>query len=125
MNSHGGSMPSNPRAKQSAVKPKNRARSGRSKFAKGRGTTATWSGHADGGDETSALFEILRKVRKQIADENSWPAYVVLSDRTLKDLAAQMPQSLSDLHNVFGFGEKKIEKFGQRFVDAVKEYLGR
>ncbi|WP_297701624.1 DNA helicase RecQ [uncultured Fibrobacter sp.] len=105
--------------------PKSRARSGRSKFAKGRGTTATWSGQADGGDETSALFEILRKVRKQIADENSWPAYVVLSDKTLKDLAAQMPQSLSDLHNVFGFGEKKIEKFGQRFVDAVKEYLGR
>jgi ATP-dependent DNA helicase RecQ len=105
--------------------PKSRARSGRSKFAKGRGTTATWSGQADGGDETSALFEILRKVRKQIADENSWPAYVVLSDRTLKDLAAQTPQSLGDLHNVFGFGEKKIEKFGQRFVDAVKEYLGR
>ena len=105
--------------------PKSRARSGRSKFAKGRGTTATWSGQADGGDETSALFEILRKVRKQIADENSWPAYVVLSDKTLKDLAAQTPQSLSDLHNVFGFGEKKIEKFGQRFVDAVKEYLGR
>ncbi|MBS7272390.1 MAG: DNA helicase RecQ [Fibrobacter sp.] len=105
--------------------PKSRARSGRSKFAKGHGTTAAWSGLADGGDETSTLFEILRKVRKQIADENSWPAYVVLSDRTLKDLAAQMPQSLGDLHNVFGFGEKKIEKFGQRFVDAVKEFLGR
>lgn len=105
--------------------PKSRARSGRSKFAKGRGTTAAWSGQADGGDETSALFEILRKVRKQIADENSWPAYVVLSDRTLKDLTVQMPQSLGDLHNVFGFGEKKIEKFGQRFVDAVKEHLGR
>ena len=71
----------------------------------------------------NSLFEILRKVRKQIADENNWPAYVVLSDKTLKDLAYKTPLSLDELQDVFGFGEVKIEKFGQRFVNAIREYL--
>ena len=70
------------------------------------------------------LFETLRKLRKEIADENNWPAYVVLSDKTLKELSSTPPLSLEDLYGVFGFGEKKIEKFGQRFVDAITDYLG-
>ena len=81
--------------------------------------------YASTSDANEELFDVLRRTRKQIADENNWPAYVVLSDRTLKELAATPPLSIDDLHNVYGFGEKKIEKFGQRFVDAVKAYLRR
>lgn len=76
-------------------------------------------------DANEDLFEVLRKVRKQIADENNWPAYVVLSDKTLREIVSTPPLSIDDLHHVHGFGEKKIEMFGQRFVDAVKTYLKR
>ena len=86
-------------------------------------TDDAWKYINENGNEDNSLFEILRKVRKQIADENNWPAYVVLSDKTLKDLAYQTPLSLDELQDVFGFGEVKIEKFGQRFVNAIREYL--
>ena len=86
-------------------------------------TDDAWKYIDGNGNEDNSLFEILRKVRKQIADENNWPAYVVLSDKTLKDLAYKTPLSLDELQDVFGFGEVKIEKFGQRFVNAIREYL--
>lgn len=86
-------------------------------------TNDAWKYINENGNEDNSLFEILRKVRKQIADENNWPAYVVLSDKTLKDLAYKTPLSLDELQDVFGFGEVKIEKFGQRFVNAIREYL--
>ena len=86
-------------------------------------TDDAWKYIDENGNEDNSLFEILRKVRKQIADENNWPAYVVLSDKTLKDLAYKTPLSLDELQDVFGFGEVKIEKFGQRFVNAIREYL--
>ena len=77
----------------------------------------------DVADADRDLFEALRKVRRQIADENNWPAYVVLSDRTLKDLAYKAPISINELQDVFGFGEMKIRKFGQQFVDAICDYM--
>lgn len=86
-------------------------------------TDDAWKYINENGNEDNSLFEILRKVRKQIADENNWPAYVVLSDKTLKDLAYKTPLSLDELQDVFGFGEVKIEKFGQRFVNAIREYM--
>ena len=75
------------------------------------------------GNEEKVLFESLRKIRKEIADENRWPAYVVLSDRTLKEMATSRPKTIDDLYGIFGFGERKIKNFGQRFVNAILEYL--
>ena len=60
------------------------------------------------------LFDSLKKVRKAIADENSWPAYVVLSDRTLKEMTVSKPKTVDDLYGVFGFGERKIKNFGPK-----------
>ncbi|PWJ33193.1 DNA helicase RecQ [Fibrobacter succinogenes] len=90
--------------------------------AKPRSGRGAFSHTADDAEDNS-LFEALRKVRKQIADENNWPAYVVLSDRTLKDLAYKAPISINELQDVFGFGEMKIRKFGQQFVDAIRDYM--
>ncbi len=87
-------------------------------YAPDNASTASESDNAD-----KTLFEVLRKVRKQIADENNWPAYVVLSDKTLKDLAYKTPLSLDELQDVFGFGEVKIQKFGQRFIEAIHNYM--
>lgn len=99
-------------------------RSGRGAFSRASAgnTRSTFTRTADDAEDNS-LFEALRKVRRQIAEENNWPAYVVLSDRTLKDLAYKAPISINELQDVFGFGEMKIRKFGQQFVDAICDYM--
>lgn len=75
--------------------------------------------------ENTQLYEHLRKLRKLIADENQWPAYIVLSDRSLHALATNMPTTLEDFGNTFGIGEQKRDKYGQRFIDVIKEYTTR
>ena len=75
--------------------------------------------------ENAQLYEHLRKLRKLIADENQWPAYIVLSDRSLHALATNMPTTLEDFGNTFGIGEQKRDKYGQRFIDVIKEYTTR
>ena len=99
-----------------------RASFDRASFNRAGNTRTTFTRTADDAEDNS-LFEALRKVRTRIADENNWPAYVVLSDRTLKDLAYKAPISINELQDVFGFGEMKIRKFGQQFVDAICDYM--
>lgn len=60
----------------------------------------------------TARFEVLRKWRKAKATELDIPAFVVFSDRTLADIARQNPSDLDSLRNIYGVGDKKIEKFG-------------
>lgn len=57
-------------------------------------------------------FQNLRRWRKAKADELDMPAFVIFSDRTLKDLATKNPQTLDELKTIFGIGESKLEKFG-------------
>lgn len=63
-------------------------------------------------DAQEKRFQLLRKWRKAKAQELDLPAFVVFSDQTLKHLAIQNPQNLSDLGKIYGIGEAKIEKFG-------------
>ena len=106
------------------AKDETKSGSGRGAFSRASAgnTRTTFTRTADDAEDNS-LFEALRKVRRQIAEENNWPAYVVLSDRTLKDLAYKAPISINELQDVFGFGEMKIRKFGQQFVDAICDYM--
>ncbi|WP_405324810.1 DNA helicase RecQ [Fibrobacter sp.] len=111
-------------AKEDAKPKSSRTSFGRAAFSRtSAGNTHSTYAHFSDSDEDNSLFEALRKVRRQIADENNWPAYVVLSDRTLKDLAYKAPISINELQDVFGFGEMKIRKFGQQFVDAICDYM--
>ena len=73
--------------------------------------------------EDPALFEQLRQLRKTIADENHWPAYVVLSDKTLHALAAEKPTTLAQFGNVFGIGAHKCEAFGPRFIELIRRFV--
>lgn len=59
-----------------------------------------------------ARFQVLRHWRKTKATELDIPAFVVFSDKTLRDLAQKNPQSLDDLKDIYGIGDAKIEKFG-------------
>ena len=75
----------------------------------------------EAGSDNQIRFESLRSVRTQLAKASNVPAYLVLSDRSLKELCTELPQTLADLESVNGFGKVKIEKFGQAFLDALHQ----
>ena len=69
------------------------------------------------------LFERLRVLRKQVADEQNVPAYVVFTDTTLEDMARQRPTTPDALRNVSGVGERKLQLFGKQFLDVILDYV--
>lgn len=75
-----------------------------------------------GANENMELFNKLKEVRKRIADEHQWPAYVVLSDRSLHHLAIERPTTLDAFGNTFGIGEHKRVNYGTAFIEVIKEY---
>ena len=71
---------------------------------------------AGASDADRALFEVLRTQRRTIADAESVPAYVVLPDRTLWELATVRPRTPEELLAVNGIGPVKVEKYGEAFL---------
>jgi ATP-dependent DNA helicase RecQ len=69
--------------------------------------------------EAERLFESLRHLRLQLAREEGVPAYVVASDRTLRELARLRPKSASALLGVHGIGPAKAERYGTRWLAAL------
>ena len=68
------------------------------------------------------LFERLKKLRLEIAREESMPPYIIFSDKTLIDMAAKMPASKPEMLDVSGVGENKFAKYGERFLEVTEEY---
>ena len=64
----------------------------------------------------------MRAVRSKLAKEESVPAYVIFSDATLKEMAEDKPITSSDLLNVGGVGEHKLERYGSYFLDAIIDF---
>ncbi|QPW48239.1 DNA helicase RecQ [Bacillus thuringiensis] len=69
------------------------------------------------------LFEVLREVRKEIAQGEGVPPFVIFSDQTLKDMCAKMPRNDSELLTVKGIGEHKLVKYGSHFLQAVQHFI--
>ena len=63
-------------------------------------------------------FSALRKLRKQIADNDAVPAYAVFTDAELAEIAKLDKLTLTALQNIPGIGKKKVEKYGNMFVNA-------
>lgn len=70
------------------------------------------------------LYDKLRRLRKEIADEQNVPPFVVFSDATLKDMCGKLPANEGAMLNVSGVGKFKLEKYGIRFFDIIAEYAG-
>lgn len=68
-----------------------------------------------------ALFERLRRLRKQLADTAGVPPFVVFSDRTLLDMTARRPQSPESLMTVHGIGRIKAERYGAPFLEILRD----
>lgn len=68
------------------------------------------------------VFEELRRVRKNLANQENVPAYIILSDKTLVELAARKPRTMDAIAAIYGFGKVKLEKYGQIFIDALSAF---
>ncbi len=66
------------------------------------------------------LFESLRRVRRAIADERNLPAFMILSDATLRALSRLRPATRADLERVPGIGPFKAEAYGPRLLEAIR-----
>jgi ATP-dependent DNA helicase RecQ len=70
----------------------------------------------------TGLFEILRALRRQLAEERRVPAYVLFNDATLREMARVRPGSPNALLGIRGVGEKKMADLGQLFLDKIVNY---
>lgn len=77
------------------------------------------------GVEDKKLFEYLRKIRKNLADEQGYPPYIVLSDKSLHELTRMKPTTLQAFGLISGIGEFKIKKYGDTFIKAIRKYTGK
>ena len=69
------------------------------------------------------LFQRLVALRKQIAKEEKLPPYIIFHDTSLKDMVSKLPVDLEAMKNVSGVGHAKLEKYGSRFIEAIRGYL--
>jgi ATP-dependent DNA helicase RecQ len=83
----------------------------------GGGAAATGSAPA----VADALFEALRSLRKQLADAQGLPPYVIFHDATLREMVARRPQTLSQFATIRGVGEGKLARYGAQFIAALRE----
>lgn len=68
------------------------------------------------------LFEILRDIRKNIADEEDVPPFQIFPNRTLKEMATRLPRTREELLTVYGVGEHKVSRYGKQFLEAICAY---
>ena len=68
------------------------------------------------------LFEVLRKLRLEIAKEESMPPYIIFSDKTLIDMCVIKPSDEEEMLNVSGVGANKLKKYGQRFLEEIQKF---
>lgn len=71
-------------------------------------------------DFDPAVFARLRKLRKNLADENNLPPYIIFSDVTLREMAARQPASHDELLQITGIGEKKASQWGSAFLNELR-----
>ena len=69
----------------------------------------------------SRLWEALRAHRKQLAEEQGVPAYVIFHDATLAEMAERQPQTLEQLSHISGIGQRKLDAYGDSFLDVILE----
>ena len=68
------------------------------------------------------LYEKLRKLRKQLADEQGLAPYIVFADSSLKMMAQVQPQTLAEFSKISGVGNSKLAQYGDRFVAEISAY---
>lgn len=73
-------------------------------------------------EEAEALFQRLRLLRKELADQQSVPPYVIFADSSLKLMARQQPQTMVEFAQISGVGKRKLEQYGPQFTAAIRTH---
>jgi ATP-dependent DNA helicase RecQ len=68
------------------------------------------------------LLSLIKDTRRDMAQQENVPAYIIVSDATLVEIATYLPQSLDELRLISGFGDIKLARYGREFVATVKAY---
>ncbi|MBS4195971.1 DNA helicase RecQ [Lederbergia citri] len=68
------------------------------------------------------LFERLRELRREFAEKEKVPPYVIFSDATLREMSAVLPQTENELLQIKGIGERKLEAYGADFLSIINAY---
>ncbi|MCW2286281.1 ATP-dependent DNA helicase RecQ [Rhodoblastus acidophilus] len=67
------------------------------------------------------VFEALRKLRRELANDQGIAAFMVFADRTLLEMAERRPATLDELRGIHGVGERKIALYGDAFLEAIAQ----
>jgi ATP-dependent DNA helicase RecQ len=81
------------------------------------GTGAVWR------EDQERLFQCLRGLRKELAAEKGVPPYMIFSDKSLKAMVKNRPESVSAFLRVHGVGERKAELYGEAFLSRIRSFL--
>ena len=100
------------------VKEQNNSEKETPKKSRKKKNTLAGAGEFTEAEET--LFETLRRLRAQIAKEEKVPPYIVFSDKTLTHMCIVKPEDKEEMLSVSGVGEFKYEKYGERFLEAIR-----
>ncbi|NCF31900.1 MAG: RecQ family ATP-dependent DNA helicase, partial [Bacteroidetes bacterium] len=69
------------------------------------------------------LMDLLRSLRKQVAQEEDVPPFAVFQEYSLEDMALKYPISLQELNQINGVGEGKAKRYGAKFIELIKKYV--
>ncbi|WP_409440191.1 DNA helicase RecQ [Psychromonas sp. GE-S-Ul-11] len=86
-------------------------------------TTAKQKRRSISANADSKLFAKLRHLRKQIADQENLPPYVIFSDVSLSEMSEMMPTNDSQFLSITGVGHIKLDKYGEEFLSEIKQYV--
>jgi ATP-dependent DNA helicase RecQ len=73
-------------------------------------------------DRASPLWQALRRRRKQLADEQGVPPYVIFHDATLAQMAHERPASRAEFAELSGVGALKLERYADAFLEVIREH---
>lgn len=94
----------------------------RSRTARSARSTTSRSARPQAAAGGGELFDVLRTLRKKLAESQGIPPYVVFHDSTLREMATERPQTLDALAQISGVGQVKLERYGATFLSAIRDY---
>jgi ATP-dependent DNA helicase RecQ len=71
----------------------------------------------------ASLFQLLRQMRKQLADKDKVPPFVVFSDVTLQEMVTVQPRDAQELLGITGIGQHKLQRYGVSFLAVIRDFL--
>ena len=85
-------------------------------YSRGKTSVQLKSNHPD-------LLNELVQIRNYISENENLPPYIVAQTKTLVQMADYMPETEKDLLKIYGFGKKKLERFGAQFLEVINDYI--